>query len=351
MPPILGGSVEITILAVARRLAKYHSVTVLSRTHARYPKHSVIDRVHIYRVPAGGSMRYLGQVRRFLRGKKYDLIQIDNRPRFVAPIKRLFPKTKVSLFLHSLTFVSPPYASRAAAKLGLRKANLIIANSSSLKQQLSRRFPGVSGKIRKVWLGVDTGRFRPPARPRASENFTILFAGRLIPRKGVPVLLKAVKLAQEHTSNPIKVLIAGGSASGKYAGQMRALAGSLGVSARFLGTVPHRRIHRIYRQADVFICPSQKHEAFGLVNVEAMSSGLPVIASDLGGIKEVVLHNRNGLLVRRYREPKAFADAIVRLMHDENLVHQMKRQARLDCLARFSWSATAQRLSRIYSCR
>jgi spore coat protein SA len=351
VPPILGGSVEISIFAIAKRLAKYHSVTIVSRAHTRYPRHSVLGGVRIYRVPSGGSMRYLAQVKRFLQGKRYDVIQIDNRPRFVRPIKRMFPSTKVSLFLHSLTFVSTPYSNRKAAKQGLSQADLIIANSSSLKHKLSRRFPAVSGKIRKVWLGVDTGRFKPLAQGKASSDFTLLFAGRLIPRKGVPVLLKAVKLVRERVSKPVKVWIAGGSSQGGYSNRMRSLARSLGVDARFLGTVAHRRIHRIYRQADVFICPSQKHEAFGLVNVEALSSGLPVIASDLGGIKEIVRHNRNGLLVRHYREPEAFADAIVRLIQDESLVRQMKRQARADCVTRFSWSATAKRLSRIYSSR
>ncbi|WP_246042045.1 glycosyltransferase family 4 protein [Cohnella pontilimi] len=340
---------EITIFAVAKQLAKLHSVTVVSRSHSRYPRHSVVDGVHIYRVPSGGAKKYLAQVRRFLRGKRYDLIQIDNRPRFVAPIKRMFPATKVSLFLHSLTFVSLPYASRSAARLGLNKADLIFANSSSLQQELSRRFPRAAKKITRVWLGVDTRRFRPPEPPRKSDVFTVLFTGRLIPRKGVPVLLKAVHLAGRQTLKPIKVIIAGGSNNPNYAEKMRALADSLGVNADFLGTVPHRRIHLIYRKADVFVCPSQKHEAFGLVNVEAMASGLPVIASSLGGIKEIVHHGNNGLLVLYYREPQAFANALIRLMQDPDLMRQMKYRARADCVASFSWSATAKRLSRIYT--
>jgi spore coat protein SA len=309
----------------------------------------VSDGVHLYRVPTGRSMRYLANVRRFLRGKHYDLIQIDNRPRFVGPIKSMFPRTPVSLFLHSLTFVSPPYVTRTAARRGLHKADIIIANSSSLKTQLSIRFPGISRKIRKVWLGVDTERFTPSAKETAPGAFTVLFAGRLIPRKGVPVLLKAVKIVRQRTKTPVKVIIAGGSGQGSYARSMRSLAHRLGIDAKFLGTVPHRRIHRIYHDADVFLCPSQKHEAFGLVNVEALSSGLPVIASNLGGIKEVVNHDVNGLLIKRYRDPAAFADAIVRLIQDPALVNRMKHQARLDCVARFSWSATAKRLSRIYA--
>ncbi|MFC4600452.1 glycosyltransferase family 4 protein [Cohnella hongkongensis] len=324
-------------------------VTIVSRAHARYPRHSVIDGVQIYRVPSGSSATYLSHVLDFIRGKSFDLVQIDNRPRFVGPIKRLIGNTPVSLFLHSLTFVSPPYATRSAAAAGLAQANIVIANSESLKRQLAVRFPAVSGKIRKVWLGVDTRRFRPSGTRSGKRAFTVLFAGRVIPRKGVPVLLKAVKRAQRSVARPIRTIIAGGSSRPGYLKSMRSLAGKLGVNARFLGTVPHRRIHRVFRRADVFVCPSQKHEAFGLVNVEAMASGVPVIASNNGGMKEIVRHNRNGILVRRYREPQAFAAAIVRLAGNNALRLRMARTARKDSLRKFGWQATAARLDRIYS--
>jgi spore coat protein SA len=349
VPPVLGGSVEISILALAKQLARMHRVTVVSRAYRRYPRHSVIDGVHIYRVPTGKPIAYLQHVKNFIQDKKFDLIQVDNRPKFVGPIKNVADGTPVSLFLHSLTFVSRPFSSRRSAAKDIAEADLIIANSTSLKSQLTSRFPSAAGRIRQIWLGVDTSRFRPSHRHAESKIFKVLFAGRLIPRKGVPVLLRAVKLAGSASAKPIQVIIAGGSARKGYTLRMRALSRALHVNARFLGTVPHRRIHRIFRQADVFVCPSQKHEAFGLVNVEAMSSGLPVIASNNGGIKEIVRHNRNGLLVKNYHRPKAFADAIVRLMKNSQLRNRMKQHAREDCLAHFSWSASAQRLSDIYT--
>jgi spore coat protein SA len=349
VPPILGGSVEITVLAVAKKLAGQHSVTVVSRSHSRYPRQSFISGVKINRVPAGSPMKYLENVERFLAGKHYDVIQVDNRPRFVAPLKKMFPDTLVTLFLHSLTFVSRPYAGPPIARQGLAAADLILANSTSLKKQLSLRFPDTADKIRKVWLGVDTARFSPAGREKSRRSFTLLFAGRLIPRKGVPVLLKAARLVRSRSHRPVKVIIAGGAQKSGYGTRMRSMARKMGVHARFLGTVPHSRIHRIYRQADVFVCPSQKHEAFGLVNVEAMSSGLPVVASAIGGITEVVKDNCNGYLIRRYRRPQAFADAITRLVHNPALLRTMKRQAREDCLERFSWTATARRLSELYS--
>ncbi|WP_235427277.1 glycosyltransferase family 4 protein [Cohnella kolymensis] len=340
---------EISILAIAKQLARLHQVTIVSRAHSRYPRQSVIDGVHIHRVPTGQPKKYLQHVINFMQNKKFDLIQIDNRPRFVGPIKRAAVDTPISLFLHSLTFVSPPYSTRRTATKDLALADLIIVNSSSLKSQLSTRYPGAAERIRQVWLGVDTGRFRPSRRRSAAKAFRVLFAGRLIPRKGVPVLLKAAKLAGRVSSRPIQVVIAGGSSRSGYANKLKALSRSLRVNARFLGAVPHTRIHRVFRRADIFVCPSQKHEAFGLVNVEAMSSGLPVIASSNGGIKEIVRHNRNGLLVKHYHRPKAFADAIVRLMNDSRLRNKLKQQAREDCLANFSWSASAKRLSDIYT--
>ncbi|MED1914286.1 glycosyltransferase family 4 protein [Bacillus thuringiensis] len=348
VPPILGGSVEITILAIAKELSKWHSVSIISRAHSRYPKYSVIDGVHIYRVPTGSPAKYLTHVKKILKKRRFDVLQIDNRPEFVSQIKSMFPKATVSLYLHSLTFVNFPHTSRAETLAGLRKADLIITNSSSLESRLSARFPSMSRKIRVAWLGVDTSRFSPIQKTSDPRAFTILFAGRLIPRKGVPVLLQAVKLVNKQIAQPVKVMIAGGSPTSKYARQLQSLSRKFGIHAKFLGTIPHCRIHRVFRKADLFICPSQKHESFGLVNVEAMSSGLPVVASKNGGIKEVIQHGRSGLLIKQYKNPQAFADAICSLIMNKPLYLKMKQEAREIALEKFSWRATADRLNQIY---
>jgi len=348
VPPILGGSVEITILAIAKELSKRHSVTIISRAHGRYPRHSVMNGVHIYRVPTGSPNKYLQNVKKFLRGRRFDIVQIDNRPKFVQQIKAMFPNSIVSLYLHSLTFVGTPRTIKARTLSGLRKADLIITNSSSLKSRLASRFPKVSSKIRVAWLGVDTSRFSPMPKTGSSRPFTLLYAGRLIPRKGVPVLLKAAKLVRRLVPEPLKVVIVGGSPKRKYTKKMQSLSRKLGVRAKFLGTIPHRRIHHIFRKADLFICPSQRHESFGLVNVEAMSSGLPVVASRNGGIKEIVEHGRSGFLINEYRYPQAFAHAIATLIVNKPLYRNMRLHARRVALEKFGWSATAAKLGEIY---
>ncbi|RKN74920.1 glycosyltransferase family 4 protein [Paenibacillus ginsengarvi] len=348
VPPIRGGSVEITIMGIARKLVHQHSVTIVSRSHRRYPKHSIHDGIHIYRVPSGDSLTYLSHVKRFLQGRKFDILQIENRPKFVGPLRTMFPNANIVLFLHSLTFVSPPYSSRTKAGEGLSKANLIIVNSSSLQNRIIQKFPNVKDKVRKTWLGVDTSRFTP-AYKNSSNGATLLFAGRLIPRKGVPVLLEAAKLVQKRISRPVKVIIAGGSSKRAYTKRLKSLAHSLHVQTRFLGTIPHHRIHRIYKQADVFVCPSQKHEAFGLVNVEAMASGLPVVASDNGGIREIIENGQTGFLVKDYHKAEAFVDAIVRILTNKELHDKMKIAARSAAVKKFGWAATANRLNEIYT--
>ncbi|WP_246072980.1 glycosyltransferase family 4 protein [Paenibacillus dokdonensis] len=350
--PVPGtGSVEICILAISKKLAEHHQVTVVSRASGNLASHSkVVDGVNIFRVASGSSKVYLSSVLRFLRNKNYDLIQVDNRPHYMAAIKKARPNTKVTLFLHSLTFV--PKAQ--SVQNSLNHADIIIANSSSLKSKLTNRFPTQAHKIRTVELGVDVNRFRPPsesertilrAKYTIGKTFTILFVGRVIPRKGVPVLLKATHLANQQV--PVHLVIAG-KGKDSYMKKLREQASKLGIPVSWIGKKKHSEIHKIYQIADCFVCPSQKHEAFGLVNVEAMATGLPVIASRIGGIPEIVKHGNNGYLIDKYHDPAQFAEYLVRLGKNKELVRTLGDHARTNVLSQFTWRQTATRLETIY---
>ncbi|NOU75240.1 glycosyltransferase [Paenibacillus sp. LMG 31458] len=357
VPPILGGSVEISIHSIARELAKKHQVTVISRHHPRYSSISRRGQLTIIRVPTGSSRTYLKEVLKATKGKRFDWIQVDNRPHYAAVIKRHFPKTPVSLFLHSLTFVKPPYASIRRCSEQLNKVDWIVANSSSLAQELSRLYPKQRNQLHKIYLGTDVARFSPiseKARRRlrrkyrvSSKGFQILYVGRLIKRKGIPHLIRAVHLARKSIPG-MKLLIAGGEQGKGFKALLKRKANTLGVPTKFLGNIPHRKIHEIYGLANCFVCPSQKHEAFGLVNVEAMASGLPVIASNIGGIKEVIQHEHNGVLIEEFHDPRAFARSIVAVAERKEWAEGLAKQARQDVIKQFSWQATAQSLADFY---
>lgn len=350
--PVPGsGSVEICILSIAKQLAKHHKVTIISRRSPLLPTQSHIGNVTVVRVTSGSAKTYIASVLHYMRGRSFDFIQVDNRPRYMAQIKKAFPRTPVSIFLHSLTFV--PHTSEIANCL--RKADFIIANSSSLRQKLTFRFPDTAKKIHTVELGVDTSRFRPAKKSEQKASkvkyrirgaFTILFVGRIIPRKGVPVLIKAAHLVRKHT--PVHLIIVG-KGSSFYIQRLKLQAYKLGVPITFTGKKSHEQVHKIYRAADCFVCPSQKHEAFGLVNVEAMASGVPVIASRNGGIQEVVKHEHNGYLVDHYQKPSEFANYLIRLAKSPALRNKLSANGRSDVLQHFTWSQTSTKLAAIYS--
>ncbi|PWV99323.1 spore coat protein SA [Paenibacillus cellulosilyticus] len=346
VPPPFGGSVENCIYQIARQVSNEHQITIVSLLRNKMPRKSVMNNTTILRVSGGSKQVYLKNVLRLVKGKSFDMIQIDNRPRFAAAVRKAFPNTPISIFMHSMTFVSSPMTTRKLANEDLRNVDLIIGNSKSLQLSLKNRFPAHKEKIKFVHLGVDTDSFRPRMNS-ASKSFHVLFAGRLIPRKGVPTLLQAVRIARKSVPS-IRLSVAGGTRSPAYKAYLKRMARNLGVPVQFKGNLSRKRMPAFYRTGDCFVCPSQKHEAFGLVNVEAMASGLPVIASRIGGIPEIVQHGRNGLLVEEFREPSAFAYNIAKLAKDSELKALLSKRAREDVLHRFSWSITATKLMGIY---
>lgn len=355
VPPPKGGSVEICMYAIARRLSRQHKVTLMSRNYAHYPSITTKGNLKIIRVPASTPNHYIRAVLAYVRNKHYDWIQIDNRPRFVAPIRKSFPHTSISLFLHSLTFVTKPMIAKRIAQMDLNKTNVIIANSGSLQRELSVRFPSLHHKIKRVHLGVDLQQFQPPtpahrARLRKVHGlqgaFVFAFAGRIIPRKGLPVLLKALSQVRRRVPH-VKLVIAGRGKQG-YMASLKKKAHHLKVSAQFIGYKSHRSMHEVFGMADCLVCPSQKHEAFGLVNVEAMATGIPVIASEMGGMKEIVQHGKNGFLVANYRNAGSFASSMLKVATDRSYAQSLGKQARSDMKRRFSWAKTIKSLSDIY---
>ena len=112
----------------------------------------------------------------------------------------------------------------------------------------------------------------------------------------------------------------------------------------FLGEQPH--VGQLLSQADLFVLPSEQ-ESFGLAALEALASGVPVVASNVGGLPEVVRHAETGWLVP-VRDPTALAAAVVQLLADESRRAAMGRAARADAVARFPPELVVARVERLY---
>jgi len=211
-------------------------------------------------------------------------------------------------------------SSRAAAWLFrktfaryLRRLHGRIAATEGARRFIAPFFPE---EIRVIHEGVNTDRFKPGVAPEECGAGRILFVGRLDARKGLSVLLRALPLVR--ASLPyVQLLIVGSGPMEPEARQLTARTG-LRDAVTFLGTVPGSSLPGYYTSADVFCAPTLGGEAFGLVLLEAMASGTPVVASDITGYNEVVTHGETGLLCPP-GNPTALAEALVQALTDRQL--------------------------------
>ena len=189
---------------------------------------------------------------------------------------------------------------------------------------------------------VDTLRIRPPERE--PEDNIILFVGRLVYRKGLHVLVKAL---QRIKGRDFKLYVVGG---GYMEIPARMLAKAYGVEDKveFLGVVPEDVKIELYRRAKIVVVPSILNESFGIVALEAMAAGRPVIASRVGGLEDVVVNGETGILVEPGSEEQ-LAEAIELLLSDEPYRRRLGANARRVVEERYSWDVVLDRIVDVYN--
>jgi len=230
----------------------------------------------------------------------------------------------------------------------LHKAERIIATSSNYIDS-SPYLSQVREKCRVIPLGVEVERFEHADVARVQEiraaygSPLLLFVGKLRYYKGLQYLLQAM------STLPAKLLVIG---SGPMQNEWRLLSESLGLSTKvfFLGEVDDQDLPAFYRACDIFILPaSERSEAFGTVQIEAMASGLPVVCTELGtGTSFVNVHGETGLVVPAKDVP-ALAAAISSLLLDEPGRRRMGERGRERALGEFSLSTMVDRTARLYN--
>jgi glycosyltransferase involved in cell wall biosynthesis len=240
----------------------------------------------------------------------------------------------------------PPPAVARRVRSVLRQARLLTATSRFLADE-TRRFVTDGRPIEVVPFGVDCEQFAPRGRFGSdSAGQTVLgFVKHLNPRYGPQVLLEAFALV--HARRPATRLVMAGR--GHLEDTLRRRAGELGLggSVDLLGRVDHADVPALLRSFDIFVMPSVCSEAFGVAALEASASGVPVVASDVGGVPETVLAGRTGLLVPP-GDPVALADACLRLIDEPRLRAAMGEAGRRFVLSRYNWPDTAAKMQALY---
>jgi len=276
--------------------------------------------------------------------KNYDIIHFHNDADLSFPLFSYSVDIPKILHCHVLAVTYDLYRRNPLSRCIFKNvAEIHIVPSKSLLRFLDDlSIPRT--KIRVIPNGVDVEKFRP-CRETKIENL-LLFVGRLDPVKGLHVLLQSL----EYLETPVKLVIIGPQWSRTYSEKILALAKNVDEknihSVTYMGGLKQEKIIEWYQKASVFVLPSLS-ESFGIVNLEALSCEIPVVASNVGGIPEVVHDHENGILVPPNDAVK-LAEAIQYLLDNEEIRRKFGEEGRKQVTEKFSSEVIAKRLCKIY---
>lgn len=232
------------------------------------------------------------------------------------------------------------YLARAMARLDAR-----IAVSKTAEASSGLYYPG---DYHVIPNGVDVDRFHPDRPPferwRDPAHVNLLFVGRLDPRKGLQILLAAMPEVVERSRGRARLLIVGDSyLRGWFEAQVPS---PVRGHVHFIGHVPAEDLPRWYASADIFVSPASGNESFGIVLIEAMAAGRPVVASDIPGYRSVI-HPGEDAEVFPADDPASLARALVALIEDPARRAVLAQRGRARALE-FAWPRVTDQIERVY---
>ncbi len=243
----------------------------------------------------------------------------------------------------------------------IREVDRLIAQCPSERNELMNDYGAEDSKVRIIPSAVNIQRYSPVPRTEARQRIglhtddpVVVYVGRMLPRKDVRNVVRAVGLLARQTDLPVKLLLVGGESAEPdpaitpEIGVLQQLATELGIAERvhFVGKRQPDDLRNYYSAGDVVVT-TPWYEPFGLTPLEGMACGRPVIGSAVGGITFTIADGETGLLVPP-RDPQALADALRRLLTDTALRLRMGHAARERVEREFTWQAVAQRTAALY---
>ena len=307
-------------------------------------------------IPAGGticrvtiSLRLGPTIKSVLSRENFDIIHLHEpfMPMLCSAVLRFSNTANVATF-HAFDG-KPGYKfgrpiSTIMLKRRLHKLDGKIAVSKAAMEFASKYVPGYYNIIPN---GIDLELFSPDVSPISEfcdGKLNILFVGRLEEQKGVNYLIKAYKRVRQEVPNSRLIIVGPGTRlRGKY--EKEVLRSGL-KDVIFVGGKPQSELPQYYKAADVFCAPATGLESFGIVLLEAMAVGKPIVATNIEGYNSVMTHGVEGLLVPP-RNEEMLAQALVSLLTNESLRQEMGARARLKAIE-YSWEHIAQRVLNYY---
>ena len=230
-----------------------------------------------------------------------------------------------------------------AGKFMFDKANAVIVLSKGEGELLHCKFGLKKEKVRYIPNGVDVKKFEHVKTN--AETKTLLYVGRIEKYKGLDFLLNAFLKVQKLFPDSQLIFVGKGS----YKKELISVVTSKGVerSVRFYQDVPEKKLLDLYLSSSVFVLLSQ-YEGLPIALMEAMACGLPVIATRVGGISEIVQSGKNGFLLDYPPDENILCEQISLLFNDENYSAKTGLEARNRILSKFSWDQVAKNICQLY---
>ena len=363
------GGIGQYVLCLSTELARLgHRITIMSPRGPHHNRLSEIklEGVHILRVSPIATIYScslpLG-ILGCLKNGEYDIVHAHTPVPAIAELAalRINGKTPFILGYHN-DVVKVGIVGRllsniynfALGPLLLKKADVIITLTRSLAQN-SRRLADHSRKVKVVPGAVNIERFRPGLdENRIREKYglrkeakVILFVGILDAYKGCDYLVRAMPIIVSKVPEAQLILVG----TGPMTEELKAIAGRLGIEAKiiFAGFIPDEDLPDYYAAGDVFVLPSvSSEEGFGLVQLEAMACGKPVVTTTIPGVCEVDSQEVATIHVPP-RNPEALSDAVVSIFQDSDLAIRLGNDGRKLVENKYTWAKVARHIQEIYS--
>ena len=354
--PIHGGVTEHVHHTAIELEKRGHEVTIITanfnRDDKKYDSHRVRRIGFDVTLPSNGAFcnvtfgfRLAEQLRELEREKKFDLVHIHSPVDPILPLiaTKTIQAPKVGTFHtymeSSLGFeISQHFTMKIFQRLAGR-----IAVSAAARDFFNRYFPA---DYRIIPNGVDMERFHPDiARLEKYQDgmLNILFVGRLDPRKGLKYLLKAMPIVAAAVPKARLIIVGGGALREYY---RTFVTDEIRDRVKFEGFVSAAVLPNYFTTADLFIAPATQGESFGIVLLEAMASGVPIVASNITGYNTVLNDGQEGFLVPK-ENPLRLAEKIIELLRDSELRQRLGKQG-CQTARQYSWPKVTDRIEAYY---
>jgi phosphatidylinositol alpha-mannosyltransferase len=301
------------------------------------PTHGSVARITV-------SFHLMNRIKHYVRDSGFDIIHYHEPLMPVLPVTALrFSKTcNVGTFHAFARSNLGYYYGKPLLKRYVRRLHARIAVSNPAREFVEHYFPG---QYRIVPNGIDVERFRQatPLPEFRDGMINILFVGRLEYRKGLGYLLRAYEQLKPLYPN-LRLIIAGDGPLRRWYGNF--LARKQLPDIVMAGYVASDQLPRYYASCDIFCSPATGDESFGIVLLEAMAAGRPIVATNIDGFRGVVTHGREALLVDR-KSKRQLAYALETLINGPQIRHDLARAGQ-QTVQQYDWEHVVDQVQDVY---